>query len=129
MVAQFVSGWRKRGPKSSARSCRIAPRQAAVLVSKSADRLTDEQQSILNRLSATCPLLLGMRALALEFRAALASNNGYEMRWWIQNTKQCGIGPLVRFAFGLQKDLSAVVAAVETRWSNGQVEDKLIVSR
>lgn len=125
MVAQFVSGWRKRGPQYSTRSCKIAPRQAAVLVSKSADRLTDEQQSILNRLSATCPLLPGMRALALEFRAALASNNGYEMRWWIQNAKQCGIGPLVRFAFGLQKDLSAVVAAVETRWSNGQVEGQI----
>ena len=108
MVAQFVSGWRKRGSQRSTRSSRIAPRHAAVLVTKPADRLTEEQESILNRLSATCPELPGMRALALEFRTALASNNGYEMRWWIQNAKQCGIGPLVRFAFGLQKDLPAV---------------------
>jgi transposase len=47
------------------------------------------------------------------------------MLWWIQNAKQCGIGSLVRFAFGLQKDLSAVLAAVETPWSNAQVEGQM----
>lgn len=36
-----------------------------------------------------------------------------------------GIGSLVRFAFGLQKDLSAVIAAVETSWSNSQVEGQI----
>ena len=66
-----------------------------------------------------------MRTLALDFREALASNDGRQMRCWIQNAKQCGIGSLVRFAFGLQKDLSAVLAAVETPWSNGQVEGQI----
>ena len=55
-----------------------------------------------------------MRTLALDFRDALASNDGQQMRCWIHGAKQCGIGSLVRFAFGLQKDLSAVLAAVET---------------
>lgn len=31
----------------------------------------------------------------------------------------------MRFAFGLQKDLSAVLAAVETSYSNGQVEGQV----
>jgi transposase len=31
----------------------------------------------------------------------------------------------VRFAFGLQKDMHAVNAAVETPWSNGQVEGQI----
>jgi len=44
---------------------------------------------------------------------------------WIQAAKQSGIGSLVRFAFGLQKDLPAVLAAVETAWSNGQVEGQI----
>jgi transposase len=55
----------------------------------------------------------------------LASKDRGQMLWWIQNAKQCGLGALVRFAFGLQKDLSAVLAAVETPWSNGQVEGQI----
>src|SRR5712691_5009218 len=66
-----------------------------------------------------------MRTLALDFRDALATNDGQQMRCWIHGAKQCGIGSLVRFALGLQKDLSAVLAAVETPWSNGQVEGQI----
>jgi hypothetical protein len=55
-----------------------------------------------------------MRTLALDFRAALTSRDGDQMRDWIQIAKLSGIGSLVRFAFGLQKDLSAVSAAVES---------------
>ena len=32
---------------------------------------------------------------------------------------------MVRFAYGLQKDISAVAAAVDTPWSNGQVEGQV----
>jgi transposase len=126
MVAQFVSAWRKRGHLSrSDRPRRIAPRHATVLATKSPDRLSDEQQLLFNRLSMGCPELRWMRTLALDFRAALTSNDADQMRWWIHSTKQCGIGSLVRFAFGLQKDLPAVLAAVETPWSNGQVEGQI----
>lgn len=34
------------------------------------------------------------------------------------------IGSLVRLVAGLQNDFSAVLAAVETDWSNGQVEER-----
>jgi transposase len=126
MVAQFVSAWRKRTPLSrSDHPQRFAPKHVAILTTKSPDRLTEEQGSLLNRLSVSCPVLPSMRALALEFREALSSKDGRQMLWWIHNAKQCGIGSLVRFAFGLQKDLSAVLAAVETPWSNGQVEGQV----
>ena len=36
-----------------------------------------------------------------------------------------GISSLARFAAGLRKDLAAVLAAVETCWSNGQVEGQI----
>jgi transposase len=44
------------------------------------------------------------------------------MRDWIHTAIQSGIGPLIRFGYGLRKDLRAVNAAIETRWSSGQVE-------
>ena len=37
-------------------------------------------------------------------------------------SKYCEFGAVVRFAYGLQKDLSAVAAAVDTSWSAGPVE-------
>lgn len=66
-----------------------------------------------------------MRMLALDFRQALTSKDGQQMRDWIEIAKRSGIGLIVRFAFGLQKDLSAVSAAVENLWSNGQVEGQI----
>jgi transposase len=126
MVAKFVSVWRRRGSLSRPnRPQRFAPKQVTILATKSPDRLSDEQRLLLEKLSITCPQLPSMRALALEFREALTSKDNRQMLWWIQNAKQCGIGSMVRFAFGLQKDLAAVLAAVETPWSNGQVEGQV----
>jgi len=47
------------------------------------------------------------------------------MRRWIEGAKRCEFGSVVRFAYGLQKDISAVNAAVDTSWSNGQVEGQV----
>jgi transposase len=66
-----------------------------------------------------------MRTLALDFRAALTSKDGNQMRGWIHTAMHSGIGSLVRFAFGLRRDMSAVIAAVETDFSNGQVEGQI----
>ena len=48
-----------------------------------------------------------------------------ELRLWMEKAKRCEFGPLVRFAYGLQKDSSAVTAAVDTPWSTGQVEGQI----
>jgi len=66
-----------------------------------------------------------MRTLALEFRAVMNSKDSNQLNDWIQTAKLSGIGQIVRFAFGLQKDMAAVSAAVESPWSNGQVEGQI----
>ena len=115
MVAQFVSGWRaSKSPQRYARPQRITPRHAAALTTRAPDQLTQEQRLLFDQLSSSCPDLTWMRTLALDFRAALTSRDGEQMRDWIQIAKLSGIRSLVRFAFGLQKDLSAVSAAVES---------------
>src|ERR1700680_450542 len=63
--------------------------------------------------------------MALGFRAALQADDAGPLRQWIHNAKRCQFGPVVRFAYGLQKDISAVAAAVETSWSTGQVEGQI----
>jgi transposase len=47
------------------------------------------------------------------------------MLHWIRTATLSGIGPMVRFACGLKKDFNAVIAAVETSWSNGQTEGQI----
>lgn len=126
MVARFVSRWRaSRWTHLPATPRRITPRHAAVLTTRAPDELTQQQRLLLDQLSFTCSDLQWIRTLALDFRAALSSGNGQQMLDWIQIAKLSGIGSLVRFAFGLQKDVKAVCASVQSHWSNGQVEGQI----
>jgi transposase len=126
MVARHVARWRKTLPSlSTLPAQKITPKQAAMLVTRPATRLTAEQQALLDRLSAQCPALLRLREFSAEFRAVFQNGDGQALRAWMTRAQNSGIGSLARFAAGLQKDFSAVVAAVETDWSNGQVEGQI----
>jgi transposase len=126
MVARFVAGWRKTGNAASPKSPqRVAPKHAAILVTRPANEMTDEQQQLFDRLEAQCPEIRDLRYLALSFRDALTADESSQMKQWIARAKHCQFGPVVRFAYGLQKDISAVAAAVDTQWSTGQVEGQI----
>jgi transposase len=126
MVAKLVSAWRApRASPTPTRQQRIAPRQAAVLTSREPGQLTESQRTLFDQLCLTCPDLKWMRTLVLEFRTALTSKDRNQLCRWIQMAKHSGIGPLIRFAFSLKRDISAVSAAVESSWSNGQVEGQI----
>ena len=87
--------------------------------------MTVEQQQLFDRILVQCPDMLALRQLALGFRTALAADESSQLRRWIEGAKRCEFGPVVRFAYGLQKDISAVSASVDTSWSNGQVEGQV----
>lgn len=127
MVARFVSGWRTTTgkPPSPKAPERVAPRHAAILVTRPADKLSDEQRQLLDRIVAQCPEVIALRKLALDFRDALKAEKSTQLCDWIENAKRTEFGQVVRFAYGLQKDISAVAAAVDTPWSNGQVEGQV----
>jgi transposase len=127
MVATFVAGWRKTGKTGSSKTApeRISPKHAAILVTRPADQMSEEQQRLFKRIAKQCPDAAELREIALGFRAALTADNSKQMRQWIEGMKLCPFGSVVRFAYGLQKDLSAVVAAVDTQWSTGQVEGQI----
>ena len=126
MVARFVASWRKTG-KAARRNApeRISPKHAAILVTRAADQMTDEQQRLLDRIVDQCPDVSDLRRIALSFRAALSADESTPLRGWIERAKRCDFGAVVRFAYGLQKDISAVTAAVDTPWSTGQVEGQI----
>ncbi len=125
MVARLMASWRKAGSSQPNTPDRITPKHAAILVTRRADQLTDEQQQLLDRLAVPCPQIIPLRKIALDFRTALQDDNSKLLRQWIEKAKRCEFGPIVRFAYGLQKDISAVAAAVDTGWSNGQTEGQI----
>jgi transposase len=56
MVRRFLSGWRKTGkPTSPEAPQRISPKHAAILVTRPADKINDEQQQLLDRIAMQCP--------------------------------------------------------------------------
>jgi len=87
--------------------------------------MTDEQQRLFDRITTQCPDVIDLRQIALRFRAALTAEDSTQLRQWIAGAKRCEFGAVVRFAYGLQKDISAVAAAVDTSWSTGQVEGQI----
>ena len=127
MVTSYVSSWRRAGSRPSAASApqRIAPKHAAILATQAPEKFTPEQQALFARLAEQCTDLLPIRKIALAFREVFATSSSDALLCWLQDTKRCQFGPLVRFAYGLQKDIAAVTAAVETSWSNGQVEGQI----
>jgi transposase len=126
MVARFVAGWRKTGAVASPQAAqRVAPKHAAILVTRPADKMTEEQQQLFDRIQSQCPEVVDLRRLALSFSDALTADESTLIKQWIEKAKRCEFGPVVRFAYGLQKDISAVAAAVDTPWSTGQVEGQI----
>lgn len=130
MVSQHISSWRIR-PRSRSTSIkkrrldRVAPRHAAILACRPAERLSEQQKLLLDKVAVNCPTIRWMHNLAMDFREAISSKDKDGMLNWIWTAAHSGIGPVVRFAYGLRRDLGAVIAAVETPWSNGQVEGQI----
>jgi transposase len=126
MVARFVADWRKTSKATSPKAPeRISPRHAALLVTRPADQIKDEQQQLLDRIARQCPAIIELRKLSLGFRAAMGADDSNQLRGWIDQAQHSEFGPVVRFAYSLQRDLSAVAAAVDTSWSSGQVEGQI----
>src|SRR5262249_32661640 len=93
MVARFVADWRKTGRTTRPDAPqRISPKHAAILVTRSADQITDEQRQLLDRIANQCPEVEDLRRTALAFRAALASGNSFQLRQWIEGAKRSEFG-------------------------------------
>ena len=95
------------------------------LATRAANKLTEDQQRLFDRIANHCPDAIELRNTAHAFRTALTADSAAPLRLWIEGAKRSPFGPVVRFAHGLQKDISAVAAGVETSWSTGQVEGRI----
>ena len=87
--------------------------------------MSTEQKELYERILLNCPEAAMLRGLSTQFREAMTDTTADRLQDWINRAKTSEFGPVVRFAYGLQKDVAAVRAAVETPWSTGQVEGQI----
>jgi transposase len=67
----------------------------------------------------------GVRAEPGLFGSRLRERRGDDLGAWMAEAMHSGIGELVRFARGLQDDLSAITAGLTLVWSNGVTEGQI----
>jgi transposase len=126
MVSYHVSAWRGSPRVSRGRPFhQISPKEAAILICKRPEDRSASQQELFDRLRRAHPTFYWIHTLAIGFREALQSKNQGRMRDWICAATQSGVGPITRFAYGIRRDREAVIAAVESDWSSGQVEGQI----
>ncbi len=128
MVARLVAGWRTTGRAALPNAPeRISPKHAAILVTRAADQMTEEQQRLLDRITNQCPEAGDLRKIALAFREALTAENSTQLRRdGSREPNAVSSAPVVRFAYGLQKrHFSRRGGPSDTPWSTGQVEGQI----
>ena len=69
--------------------------------------------SLFERVAINCSSIRWTRDLARDFREVISSKDRDGMLNWMWTAAHSGIGPVVRFAYGLKQDLDAAVAAVD----------------
>jgi transposase len=132
MVAHFMSKLRIAGtkyfrPSKKRRSERpaVSPKSIAILLTKPAEDLAQNDQQTLSHILENCPTLHEIQQLGADFKDALRLRSGEAMAAWIDRASRSTLQPISRFAVGLRRDKSAVIAAASLCWSNGQVEGQV----
>jgi transposase len=114
--------WQPIGQAHSMKSLFYTPRQAAFLFVRHAEKLTPYEQEDLIRIIASCPMLAQTYELAKSFTKLIRQRDASALFPWLAQVQASGITALKRFARGLARDQSEVLAALTFQWSNGPVE-------
>jgi transposase len=104
---------------------RISPKQAAWLLVKQPDKLSDNEQAALAQMCRANREIEQAHSLAQSFGHLVRERRHQDFDQWIELAKTSDIRELRTFAVGLLRDKGAVLAALTFPWSNGQVEGQI----
>jgi transposase len=88
------------------------------------DSLSDDQRSLLEKLTAACPEMTCLAGLVRSFAALLKPDPGNEakLKDWTETARACDLPNLHAFTRGLDLDIDAAIAAVTLPFHNGRTE-------
>jgi transposase len=84
-----------------------------------------DAQLYVDQLTQAHPPIAQAYTLSQAFLALVHERRGDALAAWIAEASTSGIAALVRFAEGLQEDLTAVTTGLTLPWSNGAVEGQV----
>jgi transposase len=100
-------------------------RRAAWWLIKEVSELTAEQRLFVDQLIRLCPDIGKIKDLAASLRRMIAKRKAGQFEKWLAKARQSAVTEFKTFAEGLKKDRHAVVEALRSEWSNGQVEGQI----
>lgn len=71
------------------------------------------------------PAIAKMRDIGRRFAEMLRRRDAHALAGWLQQVQDSGVPELQRFASRIKADHDAVLAALSTPWSSGQVEGQI----
>jgi transposase len=103
---------------------KLAPRHLAWLFLRDPVHLEKQEQQTLSliRLEQNVEIVYG---LSQQFVVMVKQRNAQLLATWLRDYQMSGITDLVTFAQGLEKEASALHAALTLPYSNGPVEGKI----
>lgn len=120
-----LEGKRPAGGRKPTPRLRLPSAQEASWMLLRPEKPGDEERKIVELLCRLSPEVGRARELALNFVAIIRGRRGGELGQWLKDSLLSGIPEFVSFAKGLSDDVSAVRAALEYEWSQGQVEGQV----
>lgn len=103
-----------------------SPRQTMWMLLKP-ESLDEAEQKVIDDLYRRSPEIEQAAKLTREFQKIVRQRQVEELDHWIIEVKSSQIKVMKSFAYGLERDRSAIEAALGYEWSNGPVEARYIV--
>jgi transposase len=102
----------------------LSPKSVTRLLLTRPAQLSDDQESLLAKLTTACPQMTDLAELVRCFAALLTPDpaNQAKLREWIQAAKACDLPNVHAFTRGLGLDIDAAIAAVTLPFHNGRTE-------
>lgn len=91
------------------------------LLSEESNLTVDELKRV-QCIEEGCPLVAAARGLALDFQGLVRKRSTTTLEAWFSRAAACTVSEVKSFAAGLEREGSALKNALESTWSNGQVE-------
>jgi len=104
----------------------LSPREVVWLLLRPAAKLAKTDRQYLDGVRLADPVLAATVDLTRDFVAMVRGRQSDRLDAWLGTASTSGITELQGLAAGLERDKSAVAAALSERWSNGQTEGQVL---
>lgn len=120
-----LAGLRQQIPPPPLAPSRLSPRQIRWLLARSNESLTEEELRLRVLLLGASPETRTIFTSYQTFWTLLRTRRVDALEPWLHNAERSGIAELHAFAAGVRRDHAAVVQAIGSPWSQGQVEGQI----